>query len=144
MQGRRLLTAIFALLALCGCTLTSADSPFFGTTTPPKDDVLRYVTVPELESLDPHVSSGQPEARIYIALYQGLVEYHPKTMLPIPAIAERWDTNNDSSQFIFHLRKNARFSNGDPITAHDFVWSLRRALAPELASRLSYMAYPVR
>jgi oligopeptide transport system substrate-binding protein len=148
MRGRsrstRLLCAITLPLTLSACTLTSADSPFFGTTNPPKDDVLRYVTGPEPESLDPHIGSGQPEARIYIALYQGLVEYHPKTMLPIPAIAESWDTNKDSSVFTFHLRKNARFSNGDPITAHDFVWSLRRALAPELASRLSYMAYPVR
>jgi ABC-type oligopeptide transport system substrate-binding subunit len=79
-----------------------------------------------------------------MALYEGLTEYDPKTMLPLPGVAERWDVNVDSSEFIFHLRRNARFSNGDPITAHDFVWSLRRGLTPEFASRNSYMAYPVR
>jgi oligopeptide transport system substrate-binding protein len=117
---------------------------FFGTTDPPKENILRYVTGAEPESLDPQQGSGQPEARIYMALYEGLTEYAPKTMLPEPALAERWDVNADSSEFVFHLRTNARFSNGEPITAHDFVWSLRRGLAPEFASRNSYMAYPVR
>jgi len=76
-----------------------------------------------------------------MALYEGLVEYHPKTMEPIPAIAERWHVNNDSSEFVFHLRKNARWSNGDPITANDFVYSLRRGLSPEVASRNANLAY---
>ena len=76
-----------------------------------------------------------------MALYQGLVEYDPKTLDAIPALAERWDMNNDSSEFVFHLRRNARWSNGDPITAHDFVYSLRRGLAPALASKNAYLAY---
>ena len=93
------------------------------------------------KSLDPAVSAGQPEARIYMALYQGLVEYDPRTLAPIPALAERWETNNDSSEFTFHLRHNARWSNGDPITAQDFVYSLRRGLEPSLASKNAYLAY---
>jgi oligopeptide transport system substrate-binding protein len=75
-----------------------------------------------------------------MALYEGLVEYHPKTMAPIPAIAERWRVNNDSSEFVFHLRKNARWSNGDSINANDFVYSFRRGLAPETASRNANLA----
>ena len=71
----------------------------------------------------------------------GLVEYDPKTLNPIPALAERWDVNNDSSEFVFHLRRNARWSNGDPITAQDFVYSLRRGLSPVLASKNAYLAY---
>jgi len=76
-----------------------------------------------------------------MALYQGLVEYDPKTLNPIPALAERWDVNNDSSEFVFHMRRNARWSNGDPITAQDFVYSLRRGLSPVLASKNAYLAY---
>src|SRR6266550_3269026 len=79
-----------------------------------------------------------------MALYEGLVEYHPKTMEPIPALAERWHVNNDSSEFVFHLRKNARWSNGEPINANDFVYSLRRGLSPELASRNANLAYYIK
>jgi ABC-type oligopeptide transport system substrate-binding subunit len=75
-----------------------------------------------------------------MALFEGLVEYHPKTLRPVPALAERWDVNNDSSEFTFHLRQNGRWSNGDPIDANDFVYSFRRALSPELASRNAYLA----
>ena len=85
--------------------------------------------------------TGQPEARIYMALFEGLTEYDPKTTQPIPAIAERWDVNADSSEFVFHLRPTARWSNGDPITAHDFVYSFRRGLDPAFAVANAYMAY---
>src|SRR6187397_1688991 len=83
------------LLALCGCTTSSADSVFFGDTTPPEGQVLRYISGSEPESLDPLVGSGQPEARIYMSMFEGLTEYDPKTMLPIPALAESWDVNDD-------------------------------------------------
>ena len=76
-----------------------------------------------------------------MALYEGLTEYDPKTTQPIPAIAERWDVNADASEFVFHLRPNARWSNGEPITAHDFVYSFRRGLDPAFAARNAYMAY---
>jgi len=123
------------------CRVVATTGEFYGSTKPPQRNILRYVNGDEPESLDPPVSSGQPEARIYMALYQGLVEYDPKTLNPIPALAERWDVNNDSSEFVFHLRRNARWSNGDPITAQDFVYSLRRGLAPVLASKNAYLAY---
>jgi oligopeptide transport system substrate-binding protein len=122
------------------CSVGSNSEVFFGRTVPPQQNIFRYVTGDEPESLDPVVSTGQPEARIYMALYEGLVEYHPKTLEPTPALAERWDTNNDSSEFTFHLRHNGRWSNGDPITAHDFVYSVRRAVSKETASRNAYLA----
>ncbi|HEY6118965.1 MAG TPA: peptide ABC transporter substrate-binding protein [Pyrinomonadaceae bacterium] len=136
---------LFALaVAGISCSVSAKNEVFFGKTTPPEANVLRYVTGDEPESLDPAVSTGQPEARIYMALYEGLVEYHPKTMEPIPAIAERWHPNSDSSEFVFHLRRNARWSNGDPINANDFVYSFRRGLSPELASRNAYLAYYIK
>jgi len=123
------------------CTVASSREEFFGTTVPPERNIFRYVSGDEPESLDPAISNGQPEARLYMALYEGLVEYHPKTLAPEPALAERWKTNNDSSEFTFYLRRNGRWSNGDPIDAHDFVYSFRRALAKETASRNAYLAY---
>ena len=121
-----------------------ANEEFFGRTVPPERNILRYVNGAEPESIDPAISSGQQEARIYMALYEGLVEYDPKSLDAIPAIAERWDVNNDSSEFVFHLRRNARWSNGEPINAHDFVYSIRRSLAPEVQSRSADLAYPIR
>ena len=129
------------VLALTSCAVGEADSGFFGSTTPPDGQVLRYISGGEPESLDPPIPSGQPEARVLMAIYDGLTEYDPKTLAPIPALAETWENNPDFTEFTFHLRKNARFSNGDPITAHDFVYSLRRGLAPETAARNAYLAY---
>ncbi|MDQ2938518.1 MAG: peptide ABC transporter substrate-binding protein, partial [Acidobacteriota bacterium] len=131
-------TLVFGVVS---CSALATTGTFYGNTTPPPQNILRYVTGDEPESLDPQKTTGQPEGRIFMAIYEGLVEYHPKTMQPIPAIAERWHVNNDSSEFVFHLRKNARWSNGDAINANDFVYSLRRGLSPEVASRNANLAY---
>ncbi len=137
----RAITAIIILSSfLIGCA-TSANSRYFGQTVAPTDNIMRYVSGSEPESLDPQVGTGQPEARIYMALYDGLVEYHPKTMEPIPAIAESWEIGADGTEYLFHLRKTAKFSNGDPITAKDFVYTFRRGLTPEFAARNAYLAY---
>ncbi len=132
------------LFVATSCRVSATNEEFLGKTTPPERNILRYVNGGEPESLDPAISSGQPEARIYMALYEGLVEYDPKSLNAIPAIAERWDVNNDSSEFVFHLRKNARWSNGDAISAHDFVYSIRRALYPEVGSRAAGLAYYIK
>lgn len=138
-----LLLASIALAAV-SCTVSSSNEAFFGKTAPPERNIFRYVTGDEPESLDPAISNGQPEARIYMALYDGLVEYDAKTLEPRPALAERWQGNNDSSEFKFYLRQNGRWSNGDPIDANDFVYSFRRALAKETASRNAYLAYYIK
>src|ERR1044072_6939213 len=126
------------------CSVVSSNEEFFGTTTPPARNIFRYVTGDEPASLDPTISNGQPEARLYMALYEGLVEYNPKTLAPEPALAERWHINNDSSEFTFHLRQNGRWSNGAPIDANDFVYSFQRALAKETASPNAYLAFYLR
>lgn len=143
----RVLTG-FAIVSLAfgaiSCRVLATNEEFFGKTTPPDRNVLRYVNGPEPESFDPALSSGQPEARIFMALYEGLVEYDPKSLDAIPAIAESWEVNNDSSEFVFHLRKNARWSNGEPINAQDFLYSIRRALSPETLSRSAGIAYNIK
>lgn len=136
--------AALALLANACATIDPQRHEFFGKVEPPAGQHLRYITGSEPESLDPQTSSGQPEARLYMALFEGLVEYHPKTMQPVPAVAERWVVDEDAAEFVFFLRRNARWSNGDPVTAHDFVYTFRRALSPSLASRTAYMAYDIK
>jgi oligopeptide transport system substrate-binding protein len=128
----------------CSSTTRAESSQYFGKAEAPEGQRLRYISGSEPESLDPQVSTGQPEARIYLALFEGLTEYHPVTGQVIPAIAERWETNADNTEFTFHLRRNARWSNGDPITARDFVYSLHRGLSPTLAARSAYLAYYIK
>lgn len=141
----RLGVALVALSAIvAGCSASASNQQFFGKVSPPSENILHYVSGSEPESLDPQLGTGQPEARIYLSLYEGLTEYHPKTMAPIPAIAERWEVNGDSSEFVFHLRNNARWSNGVGITARDFVYTFHRGLSPKLASRNAYLAYYIK
>ncbi len=136
--------AVFVLSAFfVGCS-SEASSRFYGKTEAPDDKILRYVSGSEPESLDPAIPTGQPEARLLMAIHDGLVEYHPKTMKPIPAIAESWEIAPDVSEYIFHLRKNAVFSNGDPIKAQDFVYSFQRALAPDFLAKNAYLAYYIK
>jgi len=142
-QFRFVIVLVVLSSLLVGCT-SSASNRYWGKTVAPQDNVLRYISGSEPESLDPAFGTGQPEARIYMALYDGLLEYHPKTMEPIPSLAESYETNKDGTEYLFHIRRNAKFSNGDPITAKDFVYTFRRALSPELASRNANLGYYIK
>ncbi len=142
-QFRSILAIVVLASFLISCT-TQATSRYWGQTKAPTEQVMRYVSGSEPESLDPQVPTGQPEARVLMAFYDGLVEYHPKTMDPIPAIAESWEPSPDGTEYTFHLRKNAKFSNGEPITAKDFVYTFRRALSPELAAQNAYLSYYIK
>ncbi|MCP4767522.1 MAG: oligopeptide ABC transporter substrate-binding protein OppA [Gammaproteobacteria bacterium] len=86
----------------------------------------------EPASLDPHVTEGVPESHLIRDLLEGLVNQDADGGT-VPGVAESWETS-DNKTFLFHLRKNARWSNGDPVTAHDFVYSFRRAADPATAS----------
>ena len=129
---------------IAGCGAAASNSTFFGKVDPPTGNVLRYVSGSEPETLDPQIPALQNEARISMALFEGLAEYDPKTTEPIPALAERWEVNKDWSEVTFHLRHDGRFSNGDPITAQDFVYTIRRGLKPATASRTASLAYPIK
>jgi oligopeptide transport system substrate-binding protein len=108
------------------------------------EGVLRIGNGAEPAGLDPQVEIGEPEHDIMIALYEGLVDPDPKDGSPVPGIAERWEISPDGKVYTFHLRKDARWSNGDPITARDFLESYHRMLLPALGAQYSYMLYPVR
>lgn len=134
------LSAFLLSVPISGCS-SSAESRYFGQTTPPQSNVLRYITGPEPETLDPQLPDGQPEARIFLALYEGLVEYGPKDQLPIPALAKSWEINSKLDEFVFNIRENARWSDGKPITARDFVYSIRRGFRPETISRTASLGF---
>ncbi|MEA4860530.1 MAG: peptide ABC transporter substrate-binding protein [Sphaerochaeta sp.] len=95
-----------------------------------KDVVFRLSNGAEPESVDPALIHGVPEHRIFEALFEGLVANDPETALAVPGVAESWEGNEDGTQYTFKLRKNAVWSDGTPITAHDVVYSWLRLLDP--------------
>ena len=99
-----------------------------------REQVLHRGLSADLASFDPHLISGLPEINVASALFEGLVGEHPETGAPVPAVAERWETSADGLVWTFRLRANARWSNGDPVTSHDFVASIRSVLTKSLAA----------
>lgn len=91
--------------------------------------------------LDPHVISGLPELNVASALFEGLVAEDPKDLHPVPGVAESWEVSSDGLVYTFHLRANARWSNGDIVTAQDFANSFRRVLTSSLAADYATMLY---
>lgn len=98
----------------------------------------------EPQDLDPHTSSAYTDYNILIALLEGLTVIDEASSQPIPGIASRWDVSADGLRYTFHLRPEARWSNGDPVTAGDFVFSFQRILTPALASDYAYMLHPIK
>ena len=105
-------------------------------------DAIHLGNGTEPESLDVHQSSGVSEANIQRDLFEGLVAEGPDASL-IPGAAERWEISQDGTVYTFHLRQDGRWSNGDPVTAGDFVYAFHRGLAPETAAAYAFILYPV-
>ncbi|MBD3346058.1 MAG: peptide ABC transporter substrate-binding protein, partial [Chitinivibrionales bacterium] len=105
------------------------------------EQVLHLGNGAEPQDLDPHIVTGVPEHNIIAALMEGLVAEDPEDLHPIPGAAERWEISEDRCTYTFHLRKNGRWSNGDPVTSHDYLYSFKRILSPALGSEYSYMLY---
>ncbi|MBI4626698.1 MAG: peptide ABC transporter substrate-binding protein [Verrucomicrobia bacterium] len=105
---------------------------------------LHVGTGGEPSELDPHLINAAPDYQIVYAFFEGLLRGDPNTLEPRPGVAERWSVSPDGLVYTFHLRANARWSNGDPLTAEDFLFSFRRALSPALGSQYTLLFNPVR
>ncbi len=131
-----------AILALSVFTLT-----FSGSARNRADFVFNNGNEPQ--TLDPQIMSGQPEGAIAVGIHEGLTGYHPKTLAPIPGVAERWEI--DGLNYTFHLRPDSYWIKQGEIftvdgkkrnvTAHDFIYSWRRMLHPETGSEYSFLVY---
>jgi len=111
-------------------------------TLPPAD--FTFCNGAEIKSVDPAIVTGAPEGRIIRAIFEGLVNWHPETLEPTPGVAERWEVSDDKLVHTFHLRENAVWSNGDPITAEDFRYTYRRFLDPYTPNQYSYQLWYVK
>jgi oligopeptide transport system substrate-binding protein len=104
--------------------------------------VIRRYNPSEPETLDPHKSSGQPEYWIQNDLFEGLLTCDALAK-PVPGVAERWEASADGKNWTFHLRDDAKWSDGTPLTAEDFVYSFRRAVDPKTASAYASALSPI-
>lgn len=109
-------------------------SEYFGKIDPPQENVFRFNNGAEPEYVDPGLMSGQPDFRVAGMLFEGLTVTDWKTMQAVPGVAERWEISADKLTYTFHLRRNAPWSDGQPVTARDFVYSWTRVLDPKTAA----------
>ena len=106
--------------------------------------ILYWGNGTEPASLDPHIATGVPEHHIMSSVMEGLVLKDRKSLEPRPGVAESWTISDDGRVYTFKLRDDARWSNGDPHIANDYVWSWWRALQPALGNQYAYMLFPIK
>lgn len=125
------LLLLLALVFVCG-----------GCQRLPRADLV-FLNGAEPETLDPALITGQPEGRVANALFEGLLAFdeHGK---PQPGAAESWEVSEDGRIYTFHLREGLTWSDGVPLTAHDFAASWRRTLDPATASEYAYQLHYIK
>lgn len=126
-----------AVLLSVGLTLASTSFSAFAADVPAGTQLAKVQELvrgngTEVASLDPHKTEGVPESHVIRDLLEGLVNQDSQGNT-IPGVALSWETT-DNKLFTFHLRKDAKWSNGDPVTAEDFVYSFKRVVDPATAS----------
>ena len=132
-----LLCTVFATAGLAGCGSGTLDA---------KEGAAKKILLvgngADPRFMDPHLLNSVPEHHLLMALFEGLVAEHPVKDAEVnPGMASQWEANPDKSVWTFHLRPNALWSDGVPVTAKDFVWSWRRMLTKSLAAEYSQMLF---
>ena len=122
--------ALAAVLALSGCGGEKNAEKAGGSAA--QASVLTRNNVTEPQSLDPHQITGVPEINVVRDLFEGLVETDAQGKI-VPAVAASW-ASDDNRVWVFKLRQDAKWSNGEPVVAEDFVYSWRRLVNPATAS----------
>ena len=169
MTRRALLAAAPLASNACG----KAEEAYFGKTNPPRGQRLVYLISAEPASLDPAKSADLWESYIVHSLFEGLTTLHPLTAEPMAGLATQFQVTSDGIRYTFFLRGHpeprgerlpdtadlprefsrgriarfgkqpSRWSDGTLITAHDFVYSWRRAVEPATAAPFAYHLFCV-
>ena len=141
--ARRSSLRYLSVFAVVLTVLTACGGGESNVVTGNRDGVLHYGNGTEPQGLDPHVVTGVPENHIIRALFEGLAVKNPITLEPEPGVAERWEFSDEGRVITFYLNPDAKWSNGEQVTASDYVWSWNRALHPMTGNEYSYMLFPV-
>ncbi|MDC0054033.1 peptide ABC transporter substrate-binding protein [Gammaproteobacteria bacterium] len=132
------------LMLMLFISLTGCGSSESNVSLGNKTGILYWGNGTEPASLDPHIATGVPEHHIMSSVMEGLVLKDRRSLEPRPGVAESWTISDDGRVYTFKLRDDARWSNGDPHIANDYVWSWWRALQPALGNQYAYMLFPIK
>lgn len=142
-RGARRAVAAVASIAAVGC---SDPGPYFGRVDegPLDPTTLTINGVTEPQHLDPALAGDNLSQQLVHALFEGLTTPHPRDMHPVQGVARAWERSDDGRLYRFHLRPDARWSDGRPVVARDFVVAWRRVVRPDMASPAAPDLYPVK
>ena len=132
MSATSRICAVAAALLAAACGLPEGE--YFGKIPEPDPDHLTWCNSGEPEYLDPALASSTTDLKPIYAMFDGLTEYGLDG-LPVPSLATSWDIAPDLRSFTFHLRQDARWSDGRPVTAHDVAYQIVRVLHPLTGSK---------
>jgi ABC-type oligopeptide transport system substrate-binding subunit len=111
-----------------GCLNNRTSDEYYGRIVVPQAQEFRWSDGGLPQTFDPAFAAAPPDTDAVRAIFEGLTDYDPKTLAPVPAVAKRWDSSDNGRVWTFYLRNDARWSNGEPVTAHDFVRSWQRTV----------------
>ena len=154
MHRNRWLLLVLALVAVltlgaAGCggddddEAAGGDTGATGTGEPAAEQTLRIAWGAEPPSLDPGKATDTTSSNVILAIMDPLVRLNPDTLEPVPSAADSWDVAG-GNVVTFHLNEDAKWTNGDPVTAQDYVYSWKRTLSPELAADYAYQLYGIK
>lgn len=133
------LLACAFFLAGCNELKTPQAEPFYAEKVePPPKKEFRWSNGKMPKSFDPALAAASPEADFARALFEGLTDIDSKTLQPVPAVAVKWTNSGDFKTWTFTLRRDAKWSNGEPVTASNFVASWKRLV--ELGDKIPQRA----
>jgi oligopeptide transport system substrate-binding protein len=142
-----LVTGLFGALAIaaagCGGGDEGGAGGTGGGTAAAAEQVLRMGWGAEPPSLDPGLATDTTSSNVLLAIMDPLVRLNAETNEAEPSLAESWDISEDGKTVTYHLSPDGKWTNGDPVTAGDFVYSWKRTLSPELAADYAYQLYGI-
>jgi oligopeptide transport system substrate-binding protein len=142
-----LVTGLLGSLAIaaagCGGGEEGGAGATGGGTAAAAEQVLRMGWGAEPPSLDPGLATDTTSSNVLLAIMDPLVRLNSETNAAEPSLAESWDISEDGKTITYHLSPDGKWTNGDPVTAGDFVYSWKRTLSPELAADYAYQLYGI-
>lgn len=102
-----------------------------------------FATADDIKTLDVGKMSWMNDIRVAMGLWEGLVSYEPRTLEIRPGVAEKWEVSGDGKTYTFHLRAEAKWSNGEAVRAGDFVFAWQRVLTPATGADYINLFFPI-
>lgn len=143
-SGRALIVLLLALLLILSLSACVPAKRSGGKSSSPRYGGIINYFLGEPVAIDPAFVVEGEGAEVAKQLFDGLVDYDPKTLALKPAVARRWSSNKAGDEWTFQLRPGVRFHNGRELTARDFIYSWERVAAKKTGSEVAYHLAPIK